>query len=239
MILNLDRRSKLSLAIQIESLLRHQILKENLSNGAVLKSSEEMANYLKVDETDVLEAYQQLIKDHLVEKVKHQYVVRKLQVPKYLFDEVNSIYSLIKNVGYQPSIATYDIKVIETPEFLSEAKDLKQVLSFKRIYSGDTKALFYMECYLAIKDDSFQKKLLENQPYYELLNQDYGLKIKYSTRTIEAKLADAEKAKALKIIENSALVFSKAVSYDQNNSWFECIYSYSLPSIMHFTHSKQ
>lgn len=237
--INLDRRSKLSLAIQIESILRHEIHQENLSNGSRLKSVEEMAADLKTPLSDVLEAYQQLIDDHLIEKVKDHYIVRKLQVPKYMFNEVSSIYSLIKQVGYQPSITTHQIKMIETPKFLWDFTQASHVLSFKRIYYGDTKPLFYMECYLAITEDAFQKRLLENQPYYDGLSQDYGLMIKSSKRSIEASLADAEKAKALKIIEHSALVFSKAISYDQNNTWLECIYSYSLPSIMHFTHSRQ
>ncbi len=232
--INLDRRSKVSVSTQIEIAIRKMIYNHSFSNGETLPSIEDFAKELAVNEKDILNAYRKLKAERIIKQEGEDYIVQKSFVPTYMFDQVISLFDLIKEINLEPSIETISVEIITTPKSLQDYVLDNKVIRTKRLYKGNNRPLFYLDIYLNSKFESIIDSLKNNEPYYDQL---YKLtKLDHSTRTYEAMNASKDIAGKLNIPDNSPIVYSKIMSYDFDNHWFEIIESYNLVEVQHFVY---
>lgn len=230
--INLDRRSKVSVSTQIEIALRKFIYNHYFSNGQELPSITDLAQELDVKDNDVLNAYRKLKGERIINQVDDKFFVQKVFVPTYMFDQVVSLFDLIKEIKLEPSIETLSVEIIATPKNLKDKIEDQKVIRAGRLYKGNDRPLFYLDIYINIKYESILNILKDNKPYYEAL---YKLtKLHHSTRSHEAMNAPKDIANILNIPDNSPIVYSSIRSVDNNNEWFEIIESYNVVEAQHF-----
>ena len=232
--INLDRRSKVSVSTQIEIALRKMIYNHSFSNGEKLPSIEDFAKDCDVNDKDILNAYRKLKGERIIKQDGDDYFVQKVFVPTYMFDQVVSLFDLIKEINLEPSIETLSIEIINTPKTLKDEISDAKVIHTKRLYKGNNRPLFYLDVYLNIKYESIIPSIKNNEPYYDQL---YKLtKLHHSSRSNEAMNASKDVAAKLTIPDNSPIVYSKIKSFDENKQFFEIIESYNLVEVQHFVY---
>ncbi len=237
MMINLDRRSKVSVSVQIEIALRKAIYNHMYANASLLPRIPDMAKELDVKENDVLSAYRKLKGERLLKQEGEDFIIQKVFVPTYMFDDLVSLVDMIKEIGLEPSIETLSVDIIKTPKTLEDQIDDKKVIYARRIYKGNDRPLFYLDIYLNIKFEAIIDSLKNNDPYYYELYQ--MTKLDHSTRSFEAMNAAKDIAAYLNIPDNSPIVYSKIQSFDEDNQWFEYIESYNLVEVQHFVYETQ
>lgn len=230
--INLDRRSKVSIADQIELAIRREIFNHYLSFNESLPAISDLARELSVAENDVRVAYKKLKDDRLISIVDDKHIVNKVFVPTYLFDEVIPLVDIIKEVNLNPSITTLQAEIIPTPKHLKDLFDENTIIRCRRLYKGSDRPLFYLDIYINIQFEYLIDHLKNNEPYYDLILQKSLLH--HSVRSYEAMNANKEIAGYLNIPDNTPVVYSKIKSYGLDNLLIEVIESYNLVEVQHF-----
>lgn len=232
--INLDRRSKVDIATQIELAFRKAIYSYEYSFNDVLPSIDDLVSLLLVDEVTIKSAYQKLIKDHLVQLKDGRYWVEKVDVPVHWFNEITPLVKLIEAVQLIPSIDTLSFEVIATPKQLKNDIQEEKVIRCKRVYSGSGRPIFYLDIYLNLNYLFLKEALINNQPYYDLIQKRSPFA--FSKRSYEAYNASKEVASILNIPDFSPVVYSRISSFDTSQNWIEVIESYSLVELQHFVY---
>lgn len=235
--INFDRRSKTSLAQQLEIALRLKIVHGELSLGESLPSEDALACELDMQPAEVLKAYQALAKGtHLVYKNK-TWIVNYGKISNLGFEQFTPLFDIIQCLGLITSIKTLILKKDDiVPKELNSLIPFSRTLYTRRLYYGNDIPLVLMDSYFPQELFSgFETILAANQPYYDKFKSVFNLEFSRSERTVEASNLRKNEAEILEVPIGSAYCYSIVKTYDKLSRLIEVNQCWILPDTMHFT----
>jgi DNA-binding GntR family transcriptional regulator len=221
-LISIDRRSSVSINEQIKESIKANILDQTFYYQSVLPSPRELANHLKIDLSQVIQAYNKLVGERFIKENKDQkYVVEYYELTNYFFYRNVAIYDAVKALGMQPSIECLEKRVVELSKEQLDMMGFKaggKFLYINRIYKGDDKPIIILENYLPLsifKD--MDKKFIGTEPLNAYMEKTYHIKAKLSHRITKAVNLTAELAMLLGERKNAACIQSTNRIYDHQD----------------------
>lgn len=219
LVINIDRRSTLSMDRQIGNQIRRAILNRELYINRPLDRPQQVASELGIDVNEVKQAYQTLINENLL-VLDHfgHYKVKFLDAPNNVLINFTSVFEGIRLMGLEPSIETLHTEVVKADSIKNCPVDFKseKLLHIQRLYLGNDKPMAWIDSYFSLEVfPDLDQKNFGNQPSYDLFEQIYGIKPGQNTRIFGAGLASKEQAQALQILDKAPLFTIDLFVYDQ------------------------
>ncbi|MFW6287337.1 MAG: GntR family transcriptional regulator [bacterium] len=222
---NISETSNIPLYFQIMTLIKHYILSETLRPGDMIPSEKQLCDIYNVSRSTVRQAL-----DHLAEE---NFILRQRGRGTFIADKkirrnIDQIYSFtadMKEMNLQPHSIVLEKKIEKATEDI--AKSLKisidtEVFRLTRVRYAKSEPLLlentYVPHYLCpdIKKINFSEASL-----YNILQNNYNLKIDYATETYEAIIMDEEVAKLLNSKSSSPAFNIERIAYLENGIPFE------------------
>lgn len=226
----LDRRSSVPLYTQIHAKLREKIDSNDLEAGAAVPSERELAEIYGVSRMTARQALNALRNDGLVyqERGIGTFVSkRKLDVHTR---NLVGFTEEMKSRGFNPSSQL--LLARREPASQQAAQDLgvekgEEVYHFQRLRLADALPLAFEDAYLPAKRFSdLDKKDLEKQSLYKVLEEDYGIQIHHAEEILEATVATREIARHLGVKARSPLLIVHRVVFTESNLAVEAVSTY-------------
>ncbi len=223
----LDRISSVPLYAQIHEKLRRQIEADELQAGAAVPSERELAEICKVSRMTARQALNALKKDGFVyqERGVGTFVSkRKLDVHTR---NLVGFTEEMRGRGLTPS--TRILLSRREPATAEIAAELgidanEEVYHFQRLRLADDLPLAFEDGFLPAKRfPDLDKKDLETESLYKILETDYGIEMHHAEEILEATCADKEIAAALAIKPKSALLIVHRVVFSESNAAVESV----------------
>jgi DNA-binding GntR family transcriptional regulator len=152
--IQLDKRRNQSIGKQLELSIYSIIMTKSFPDDYHLPHPDELAHSIQVSESDVLEAYNSLIKLNVIEHINSNYSIKKNILPTAQNYVLQAIVQSIRSIGLEPEIVHIDqmvftSKVLNKLNFGFDEDD--HVLLIKRIYTGNGHPIAYLDEYLSLK----------------------------------------------------------------------------------------
>lgn len=223
----LDRASQIPLYAQIHEKLRRQIERDELKAGAAVPSERELAGLCKVSRMTARQALNALKSEGFVyqERGVGTFVSkRKLDVHTR---NLIGFTEEMRGRGMAPSSTILlSQRANATPE---TAKELgidpgDEVFHIQRLRLADKSPLAFEDAFLPVKPyPDLDKKNLETESLYKILESAYGVAMHHAEEVLEAASANKEIADFLKIKQKSALLIVHRVVFNESNQAVESV----------------
>jgi GntR family transcriptional regulator len=223
----LDRISSVPLYAQIHGEIRRRIETDELPAGASVPSERELAEVCKVSRMTARQALNALKREGLVyqERGVGTFVSkRKLDVHTR---NLVGFTEEMRGRGLAPStkilLSGRENANQEIAEELGIDKE-DEVFHFQRLRLADNLPLAFEDAYLPIKRfPDLDRKNLEKESLYKILETDYGVVMHHAEEVLEATCASKEIARALSIKPKSALLIVHRVVFSESNLAVESV----------------
>ena len=153
-LIQLDKRRNQTIAKQLEMSIYSIIMSKSFPDDYVLPRPDALAEFIQVNSSETIEAYQSLIKLNVIENLENDYYIRKNILPTAQNYELKAIVQSIQSIGLEPEIQPIDQliicgKVLQKLNLGFDEDD--QVILVKRIYTGNSHPIVYLNEYLSLK----------------------------------------------------------------------------------------
>lgn len=216
---HIDHNSPTPLHMQAEQILRNLICSEEYKNGKLLPSEVELSEKLGIARNTLRQAINTLVFEGLL--VRKKGVGTKV-VKKGVVSGVRSWLSFseeMKRMGIK--VKNYELYVgwkkvnSEVAAFFGLQDPDRRCLKMERVRGNEDYSFVYFVSYFnpAIPmtgDEDFTR------PLYEIMEKDYGVKVKTSKEEISARLAEDLVAEKLDIRPSDPILIRKRFVYDEN-----------------------
>lgn len=216
---DIDHNSPTPLHMQAEQILRNLICSEEYKNGKLLPSEVELSEKLGIARNTLRQAINTLVFEGLL--VRKKGVGTKV-VKKGVVSGVRSWLSFseeMKRMGI--NVKNYELYVgwkkvnSEVADFFSLHNPDRKCLKMERVRGNEEYSFVYFVSYFnpdipMTGDEDFTR------PLYEILEKDYGVKVKTSKEEISARLAEDLVAEKLDIRPNDPILIRKRFVYDES-----------------------
>jgi GntR family transcriptional regulator len=203
--------------IELESKMRSDTYKA----GSKLPPEIELSAEYNVSRSTIRQALRSLEERGLINR-KSGHGTTVMPIINTEIQKLSSFSEDMLSRGYVPSSKLLDIQLVDAPEYVQEAFQIKnkKVWYLKRLRFADDKVialqLLFIPPYLPIE----LQDLLDMESYYELLESKLNIKVHSATETLSARKAEGEEVKLLKtkdtVIEFDRITYSndaKCVEY--------------------------
>jgi GntR family transcriptional regulator len=214
----IDKISPVPYYYQLEQLLREKIENGRLKPGDVLPSEAELCSIFRVSRTVVRQALNKLCQDGVVYKEKGRGTfVAKPKLQEKFIQRTYGFYQEMKEKGLEVESKVLEHELVESPariRTLLKLPEGQKVVKTSRLRSVNKELIMFTTTY--VRSDlcaRLEKEDLTNRSLYQLLWEEYGLKISYGQRTLEAVAASEYEADMLKVPRGSPLIYLESVSY--------------------------
>lgn len=194
-----------------------QIEDEELKQGDIIMSERELIEKFNLSRTTVRKAIDVLVNEgHLVKIQGKGTFVQSKKIDDGLI-KLTSCTESIRKMGLTPSM-TLIKSVIEVPRkhIASQLllKEEEMVFKTERVLLGDNVPINVTKSNIIYKYvQGIEKYNFEKESLYNVLENEFGIKITHAVRTIEAILADKKDAALLQISEGSPILLFNGVVY--------------------------
>lgn len=194
-----------------------QIEDEELKQGDIIMSERELIEKFNLSRTTVRKAIDVLVNEgHLVKIQGKGTFVQSKKIDDGLI-KLTSCTESIRKMGLTPSM-TLIKSVIEVPRkhIASELllKEEEMVFKTERVLLGDNVPINVTKSNIIYKYvQGIEKYNFEKESLYNVLENEFNIKITHAVRTIEAILADKKDAALLQISEGSPILLFNGVVY--------------------------
>jgi GntR family transcriptional regulator len=217
----LKKDSPVPLYYQVERALIKWI-SQNLKPGDLLPSEKELCEAFQVSRIVVRQALGNLVNRGLIQRQRGiGTIVIQPKINEHLVSKLTGFYSDMKSQGLNPKTKLLSSEIIRADDFLAYYLNLlagEKVMRVHRLrYVNDDPILTvttYIPCKICPK---LLEKDLENRSLYEILEQEYKIRLIWGERVIEAVAADLQDAKLLNVEKGSPLFFLRSITYTENN----------------------
>lgn len=214
----IDRMSPLPFYYQLKQILLTELKTRELAPGARLPGDHELCDAYDVSRTVVRQALSELETEGVIERVKGRgtFVAQRKTGERL----VQSLTGLFEDVAARGSHLRSDVRrleVVPADEQVAQSLDLElgaSVIVLERLRFVDEEPWVLVTTYLPFEiapglltDD------LENQSLYGLLEQKYGVQLRYGQRAIEASIAGAALARSLGISPGDPVLVLRSTVY--------------------------
>lgn len=222
----IDHASFLPYYHQLEELLIEEIEQGRIKLGEQIPSEFELCEQFRVSRTVVRQAISTLVNKGFLkrEKGRGTFVIRP-KINEHLFQNLGGAYEDLVEQGIKVKTRVLEqSKIVADDEICSNLnlKPKSQVIKIKRLRIADNETISLSTTFLPYNlfPDLVNYNLVD-QSLYELLETKYKIKIVRGRRSLEAVLADEEKAKLLKVRIGSPLMYLNSISYKEDGEPIE------------------
>lgn len=175
--IQLDKRRNQSIGKQLELSIYSIIMTKSFPDDYHLPHPDELAHSIQVSESDVLEAYNSLIKLNVIERINSSYSIKKNILPTAQNYVLQAIVQSIRSIGLEPEIVHVD-QIVLSGKVISKLNlgfdEEDEVLLVKRVYTGNGHPIAYLDEYLSLKYlPGLDKLNLEQFFFYPYIFETY------------------------------------------------------------------
>ena len=175
--IQLDKRRNQSIGKQLELSIYSIIMTKSFPDDYHLPHPDELAHSIQVSESDVLEAYNSLIKLNVIEHINSNYSIKKNILPTAQNYVLQAIVQSIRSIGLEPEIVHVD-QIVLSGKVISKLNlgfdEEDEVLLVKRVYTGNGHPIAYLDEYLSLKYlPGLDKLNLEQFFFYPYIFETY------------------------------------------------------------------
>lgn len=127
----------------------------------------------------------------------------------------------MRSLGRVPHTEVLDFEVREASKFVAQNMDLRlgeAVFRMRRLRSADGVPMMLERTYMPVKVfDSLTQHMVESKSLYEIVEQDFRMKIKTAEEAFGARAARPDEAKLLKIDEDAPVLHLVRTTYNSKN----------------------
>lgn len=127
----------------------------------------------------------------------------------------------MRSLGRVPRTEVVDFELREASRFVAEHMDLhlgEGVYRMRRLRWADDVPMMLERTYMPARlFAGLTQKMVESKPLYEIVEQDYRIKIKTAEEAFGARAARADEAKLLQIEEGAPVLHLVRTTYNSNN----------------------
>ena len=227
-----DESNPMPKYLQISGWLKELIETGRYKKGEKLPSEIELSKMCGVNRNTLRQAISELAAFGLVRKEKGIGTFVDSPAPiqlKHRLERITSFTDLMRESGIVQRTKILRKRVETANEDVAEALFLgsnNKVIVVHRVRAGDGTPLIYEESYLPY--DMF-KGILNmdlSGSMYKILSEHFDVILVRSTQTIQAVNLKSKIATILKVPENSAGIYIKSLTFDQNSMPIEMLKSY-------------
>lgn len=222
--MNIDHNSDIPLHLQAEEILRKLINSEEYKNGKYLPNEVELSQHLNISRNTLRQAINKLVFEGLL--IRKKGVGTKV-APKSILGKVNNWLSFsqemkkmgieIKNFELHVSYKTGNEEICDY--FNIENKDSK-FLVLERVRGKIEYPFVYFISYFN-PNIPFTGEENFSLPLYDMLEQNFNIKVKTSKEKISARLAGEIIANKLEIAPNDPILVRERFVYDTDKTLVE------------------
>lgn len=220
------------LFIQVRDTLINSINAGELGSGSQLPSERELSEKYKISRMTARNALTQLVDQGYAYRVKGKGTFVRIPNFERDFVKLSGFSQMLLSRGIKPSNEVVKTGIIEADKKIASL--LGTVLGTKvyeivRVRYGDNIALALEYSYLPV---SLYEDLLlhnfENNSLYEILENVYGHKLKFSKQWIKITTLYKHEAKILDVAEHTPAFLLESISYDTNDQVVEATRSLNI-----------
>lgn len=127
----------------------------------------------------------------------------------------------MRSLGRVPHTEVIDFEVREAPKFVAQNMDLRlgeAVFRMRRLRTADGVPMMLERTYMPVKVfDSLTQRMVESKSLYEIVEQDFRMKIKTAEEAFGARAARPDEARLLKIDEDAPVLHLVRTTYNSKN----------------------
>ncbi|MGL4570094.1 MAG: GntR family transcriptional regulator [Clostridium sp.] len=202
----IDKNSRIPLYLQLMDILTEKI-ENGLEENDQLLSEREICDIYDVSRTTVRQALDELEREGVIYKVhgKGTFVA-----PKKVNQDLASFYSFteeMKKIGREPSSEIIGFEVVEASEKIGSKFGLKEgdlLYKITRIRKADNLPMMYETTYLPFERfKELTKDKLEGNAMYDVLTQQYDVKLTFAEEYFEPILTNKLESLYLEVHEGA------------------------------------
>lgn len=211
--------------IQIKDILIEKINSGELESGSQLPSERDLSETYSISRMTARNALTQLVDSGYAYRVKGKGTF--VSIPNYARDfvKLTGFSHMLKSKGIKPRSKVITLGIIEANKKIASLLDTTigtKVYEIVRVRYGDNIPLALEYSYLPI--NLFENLLqydFENTSLYEVIENVYNYKFKYSKQWIKITTLYKNEAKILDVDEHTPAFLLESISYDTNDKIVE------------------
>lgn len=225
----LNKNIPIPLYYQLKEMLTETISKGELPPGTLMPSERELSERFGISRMTVRQALGEMVKEGLLvrEQGKGTFVAEP-KISQSLF-KLTSFSEDMRSRGMKPDSHIRAVYIQKTPPVVAEALGLaedQQVIVMERVRLADQKPMAFEISHLPFdRFPGLDQAGLHTSSLYSLLQEKYGLSIKYARQTIEVGLSKPDESDILAIPVGSPVLFFERVTFDVEDYPFEYVKS--------------
>ncbi|MBL0388615.1 GntR family transcriptional regulator [Tumebacillus sp. ITR2] len=228
----LNKHIPIPLYYQLKEKLSAAILSGELPPGALLPSERELSDHYSISRMTVRQALGEMVKEGLL--VREQGKGTFVAEPKFNQGllKLTSFSEDMRNRGLKPdskilAIYVQDATPAVAAELRLEAVGInQQVIVFERVRLADNKPMAYEISHLPLhRFPELEQESLHSTSLYNLLEEKYGLVIRYARQTMEVGLSRPAESDILGIPAGSAVLKIERTTFDADDEPIEYVKS--------------
>lgn len=216
-----DRRSNVSLWVQLKNLIHEKIIDGTLKPDARLPSELAMADMFRLSRPVVRNALSALVAEGLIVKQARKGIFVRAKPNGFGFMTVTSVFDDLKSRGMKVEARTYDFGLYNADDEEIAALRLPngfKVIRFVRVYIADGAPITHSRISLpAYRLPGMEHFEMDNQSIFGTIREHFGLTVRRAERSISADTASSLIAKRLEVELGHALIYIRSIAYDHDN----------------------
>ncbi|WP_162606068.1 UTRA domain-containing protein [Jiangella aurantiaca] len=222
----IDRSSPIPLYHQLEYLLRGEIESGRYRPGDTLPSEGDICARYEVSRSVVRQTLTNLTHAGLIrtERGRGSFVAEKKLQERFV-QRTTGLYDDLRQMGYEIRTHVVRQSVGELPLPVQDFLQAKRGVQIDRVRSVDGRVLTFIRSLIPeSRCPGLETADLEDRSLYQVLADEYGLRVASGRRTVEAVAAEGEIAKHLGVDVGEPLLLLRSSSRDERGEpleWFE------------------
>lgn len=218
--------------LQISAWLKELIQTGRYKEGEKLPSEIELSKICGVNRNTLRQATSELVSEGFLRKEKGSGTFISSSTPVTLKHQLKHIASFeeeLSEIGLRVKTIILSKGIEEAPEQVVKALILgsnTKVITIRRLRTGDNIPFIYEETYLPSNLFTDILELDLSGSMYKILSERFNIVLARSEQTVRAVNLKEKIATYFNLPENTAALFIRSVTFDENNLPIEVLYSY-------------
>ncbi|MGB8954369.1 MAG: GntR family transcriptional regulator [Tumebacillaceae bacterium] len=225
----LNKNIPIPLYYQLKERLTQQIMGGDFQPGTLMPSERELSDRYGISRMTVRQALGEMVKEGLLlrEQGKGTFVAEPKITQGLL--RLTSFSEDMQSRGLKPDSHVRAVYVQDTPPVVAAALGLaekSQVIVLERVRLADQKPMAFEVTHVPVMlFPGLVQEDLHTSSLYTILEEKYGVKIKYARQSIEVGLSNRVESDCLGISIGSPVLKMERVTYDADEHSFEVVKS--------------
>jgi DNA-binding GntR family transcriptional regulator len=216
MLPQIDRNNPIPIYQQLQEWMRRNILDGTWGENYQLQAEDDLAEALNINRGTLRNAIKALIDEGLLIRIhgKGTFVAAKM-VEQPLAESLKTFSEglLEQNIPFTTTVLQQRVIQPDEQTALMLASGDEPLLFLQRVRYVESKPIIFFSNYVVLKYcPGIERQDFSKRRLFEVMEEDYGLKIAWGRRYFEARIADAEVASALDLSEGAPVMFAKQLT---------------------------